>query len=191
MISAPVAATSSGRIALTVAAVPTGMKAGVSIVPCAVVDAAAPRRAVARQEREGEARSCRAAGIEQAGIAIGEEAIALARRHAHRRAFMRSSPAKARDQHEQGRARQMEIGQQQIDRAEAIARRDEERGLAGERRDRAARRRRRFRAGAALVVPTATMRPPRRARGVEARRGRGVDRCPIRRACGGRRCRRP
>ncbi len=45
---APVAATASGVIALTVAAVPTGMKAGVSILPCAVVSRpsrAAPSRA--------------------------------------------------------------------------------------------------------------------------------------------------
>jgi hypothetical protein len=33
MMSAPLALTSSGRIALTVAAVPTGMKAGVRISP--------------------------------------------------------------------------------------------------------------------------------------------------------------
>ena len=46
---------SPGVIALTVAAVPTGMKAGVSIVPCAVVEAAAARRAVARQDLEADA----------------------------------------------------------------------------------------------------------------------------------------
>src|SRR6185369_9195516 len=34
MMSAPLARTSSGRIALTVAAVPTGMKAGVRVSPC-------------------------------------------------------------------------------------------------------------------------------------------------------------
>ena len=37
------------------------------------------------------------------------------------------------DQHEQGRARQVEIGQLQIDRAKPVARQDEEAGLAGER----------------------------------------------------------
>ncbi len=42
-ISAPVSATDCGSIAFTVPAVPTGMKAGVSIVPCAVV--MRPRRA--------------------------------------------------------------------------------------------------------------------------------------------------
>src|SRR3954469_20678517 len=40
---APVRATASGVIALTVAAVPTGMKTGVSMTPCAVVSQ--PRRA--------------------------------------------------------------------------------------------------------------------------------------------------
>src|SRR5216683_3077140 len=45
---APVAATPSGVIAFTVPAVPIGMKAGVSIAPCAVVSRptrAAPSRA--------------------------------------------------------------------------------------------------------------------------------------------------
>src|SRR5216684_5316633 len=49
MISAPVAATSSGRIAFTVAAVPTGMKAGVSTIPCAVC--IRPRRAAPSRAR--------------------------------------------------------------------------------------------------------------------------------------------
>ena len=43
MMSAPLARTSSGRIALTVAAVPTGMKAGVRISPRAI--AMTPARA--------------------------------------------------------------------------------------------------------------------------------------------------
>ena len=73
----------------------------------------------------------------------------------------------------------MEIGEQQIDGAEAIARRDEERGLAGERRDAAGPRRRRFREGAALVVPTRDDAPAARARAVEPRRRRRIDACPI------------
>jgi hypothetical protein len=36
MMSAPAARTSSGRIAFTVAAVPTGMNAGVRISPCCI-----------------------------------------------------------------------------------------------------------------------------------------------------------
>src|SRR5260370_8430207 len=49
MISAPVAATSSGRIALTVAAVPTGIKAGVSTARSAVC--IGPRRAAPSRAR--------------------------------------------------------------------------------------------------------------------------------------------
>ena len=47
----------------------------------------------------------------------------------------RLQPGERRHQHEQRRARQMEIGQQDIDRAKAIARRDEDRGLARKRLD--------------------------------------------------------
>ena len=54
-ISAPVSATDCGIIAFTVPAVPTGMKVGVSTVPCAVVEAAAARGAVGAQELEGQA----------------------------------------------------------------------------------------------------------------------------------------
>ena len=52
-ISAPVSATDCGSIALIVPAVPSGMKAGVSTVPCAVRDAAATGGAVAGQKLEG------------------------------------------------------------------------------------------------------------------------------------------
>ena len=54
MMSAPDARTSSGRIALTVAAVPTGMKAGVRISPRCM--AMTPVRAApsVRGDREGE-----------------------------------------------------------------------------------------------------------------------------------------
>ena len=54
MMSAPDARTSSGRIALTVAAVPTGMKAGVRISPrsIAIVPArAAPSVALMLKEK--------------------------------------------------------------------------------------------------------------------------------------------
>jgi len=43
--------------------------------------------------------------------------------------------AESRHQHEQRRARQMEIGQKDIDRAKAIARRNEDRRLTGKRLD--------------------------------------------------------
>src|SRR6185437_1008648 len=72
--------------------------------------------------------------MKQAGIAIAEEAVVrgdgvgVSRSHA-------VEPSESGDQHEERRARQMEVGEQDIDRAEAIARRDEQRGLAGERAD--------------------------------------------------------
>ena len=55
-MSAPVAATLSGSIALTVAAVPTGMKAGVRICPRGVSMTplrAAPSVAVREKEKRG------------------------------------------------------------------------------------------------------------------------------------------
>ncbi len=56
MMSAPLARTSSGRIALTVAAVPTGMKAGVRISPRGIAIEAGARGAVGGADRKGEAR---------------------------------------------------------------------------------------------------------------------------------------
>ena len=72
----------SGYSALTVPAVPTGMKAGVRISPRGV--AISPRRAPPSVvvQREGEARRLigSAAGRkEQAGVAVGIEAVAGAR----------------------------------------------------------------------------------------------------------------
>src|SRR3546814_1056286 len=53
MMSAPVACTSSGRIAFTVAAVPTGMKAGVRILPrCIVIAPVRALPSVAEMEKE-------------------------------------------------------------------------------------------------------------------------------------------
>ena len=54
MMSAPVAATSSGNMALTVAPVPTGMKAGVRMMPRGVAMApvrALPSRALSVKEK--------------------------------------------------------------------------------------------------------------------------------------------
>ena len=56
MMSAPAAATSSGNMALTVAPVPTGMKAGVRMTPRGVAMAPVARLAVPGFEREGEGR---------------------------------------------------------------------------------------------------------------------------------------
>ena len=72
---------------------------------------------------------------------------------------MRSRPERA-DQHEQGRARQMKIGEQRIDGAKAIAGRDEDvrpraDGLIAPCSSAALSRHR------SAVVPTAMMRPPR------------------------------
>ena len=54
MMSAPAARTSAGFIALTVAAVPTGMKAGVRIVAALHRDRAGAGGAVGRGDGEGE-----------------------------------------------------------------------------------------------------------------------------------------
>ena len=83
---------------------------------------------------------------QQAGVAVGIEAIAafdgmcIGCAHA-------LQPGKGRNQHEQGRARQVEIGHQDIHGLEAVAGGDEDRGIAGERRDRS------ILAGGALQEP--------------------------------------
>ena len=82
---------------------------------------------------------------------------------------MRRKAAEGADQHEQGRARQVEVGQQPRGGAEPVAGGDEDRGLAGEGRSVPS-------SSAALsssrsaVVPTATIRPPAAARGVQRAR---------------------
>ena len=80
---------------------------------------------------------------------------------------MRVEPGERRHQHEQRRARQMEVGHQHVDGLEAIAGRDEDRRLAGERPRSRRRRPRRVSSSRSEVVPTATMRPPARAHVVE------------------------
>src|SRR5271166_5155319 len=136
-MSAPRALTVSGRIALTVAAVPTGMKAGVRMTPRDVV--ISPSRAEPSTARTAKETSSVMPTSDllfcptdqEAGVAVGIEAITrfdrmrIGRPHA-------LEPAEGADEHEERRARQMEIGQEGVDRAEAVARRDEDRGLAGE-----------------------------------------------------------
>ncbi len=90
--------------------------------------------------------ACRA--MQQTGVAIGIETIA-GRNRMRIGALHRLQPAERRHQHEQRRARQVEIGEHQVHGAEAIARRDEDRGLAGERLDRCRRPPPRFPASAA------------------------------------------
>src|SRR3989337_514023 len=89
MMSAPAAATSSGNMALTVAPVPTGMKAGVRTIPRGIVIVpvrALPSRALPEKEiRSANRRSFHLSpggeGVlsraKQAGIAIGVKAVAL------------------------------------------------------------------------------------------------------------------
>ena len=68
----------------------------------------------------------------------------------------------------------MEIGHQQIDRAEPVARQNEQRRLAGEWLKRAVVGSRRVSNRRRLVVPTATTRPPLRRAALIAVRGAAV-----------------
>src|SRR5688572_2247931 len=132
MMSAPVARTWSVNMALTVAAVPTGMKAGVRMLPRDV--AISPRRAppscVVRMKLKGAVmrasswagQPCKAVfgGPEQRRVAIGIEAV-TAGNGVGISVFHGLQAGKGRHQHEQRRARQVEIRQQQIDGFEAVA----------------------------------------------------------------------
>ena len=193
---APVAATASGVIALTVAAVPTGMKAGVSMAPCAVVSRpsrAAPSRAriskpivtapAPGRRNLDRGRPARIAGrrpairgrrcLDQAGVAVGEKAVALGD-GVRVGGLDPVEPGQRRDQHQQRRARQVEIGQQHVDRAKPVARQDEQPRLAVEGPDLAA-----FGGGAFEEAHAGRAdrddAPAGRARGVDAGGGFGVD----------------
>ena len=184
-----------GYIAFTVPAVPTGMKAGVRTTPRGMRISPVRAEPVGLGDGEGDdslseppiAHAVRFA-LDSPFARGRREAAGRRRRrsrsgspprsHARRPPACASRPAEGADQHEQRRARQMEVGHQHVDGAEAVAGRDEDVGLAGERRDRAVRRARRSRAAAATVVPTATMRPPARPRGVERRGGVAPTPCP-------------
>ena len=127
-----------GRMPLTVACVPTGMKAGVATAPCGVP--ISPRRAapsVAMSSKEKTSAMLRGRcqdelAEQEAGIAVGVEPVAGGD-GVRIGALHRVEAAERRDQHEQGRARQVEVGQHHVDRAKAVARRDEQGGLARER----------------------------------------------------------
>src|SRR5438270_721950 len=179
MMSAPLARTSSGRMALTVAAVPTGIKAGVRISPrcMAMVPLRAPpsvaemvkamrviqggrlgadMHSINRGERglnshsqywrnqgpepnpHARAPILRAVGRNRSATAVAEavEAIAGLDRVGVRR-FHDIEPHQRADQDEQRRARQMEVGNEPVDRPEAVAGRDEDGRVAFERTDRA------------------------------------------------------
>src|SRR5882762_2704816 len=136
-MSAPVSATDSGSIAFTVAAVPTGMNAGVSTAPRSrrrMPERAAPL--LATISKANSLMRCPSAQLsgsrrpeQETGVAIGIEAVALGNgfRVSRLHGF---DAAKRADEHEEGRARQVEIRQKNVDRLEAIAGRDEQRGLA-------------------------------------------------------------
>ena len=149
---------SSGVIALTVPYVPTGMKMGVSTTPRGNVRR--PRRAPPSGAEQFKLHSheLHDRRVQEHRVTITEETIAL-RNGVPIGAHDCIEAAERADQHQQGRFGQMKVGQQRIDDAEPIARRDEQSRLAFERLQRA---------GCAAdsrvrttVVPTATTRPPR------------------------------
>src|SRR5215813_1908104 len=113
------------------------MKAGVRTTPRAVMISptrAAPSVAISRNEK-GRAMTVYLSE-QQASVAIRVEAVIVRDRMlvgvAHH-----LEPAEGADQHKQRRTRQMKIGQDRIDRAKTITGCDEQRRLAGERRQRA------------------------------------------------------
>src|ERR1700683_640620 len=121
-MSAPSARTSPGYIALTVAAVPSGMNAGVRMTPRGVEIApvrAGPSRAETVKAKtsvtsvfrgRADRRSFRPPRArQQARIAVAVEAIARLDRM-NVGAPDRLQPTECAGQHEQRRARQMEVG---------------------------------------------------------------------------------
>ena len=166
-MAAPVARTASAVIAFTVPAVPTGMKAGVGTSPCAVCSTparAAPSVAAMRWE------NAVTALVPTGRRRHRSRSDSPPRSRAHRRAHPLGA-GKGADQHEQRRTRQMEVGQQQIDRAEPVARHDEQRGVAGKRADASVVRRRGLQQAEAGGAHRHHA-PARRARGID--RGGGV-----------------
>src|SRR3990167_3932951 len=124
---APAARRSSGERLFTAPRVPTGMNTGVSTAPWGVTRR--PQRAA-----PSVARSLN----NERGVAVGVEAVARADRVSVR-LHDQLPPRERADQHEERRARQVEVGQEDVHRAEAEAGRDVEGGLAGERGDAAGR----------------------------------------------------
>src|SRR5579885_1654508 len=108
MMSAPDWTTCSTVSAFTVPAVPTGMNAGVRISPLGVVRTPARARPSLAEMRNGNAATL-GGPPEQARIAVGIEPVTGRKR-------MRIGLAhpletrKGGHQHEEGRARQMEVG---------------------------------------------------------------------------------
>src|SRR2546427_3426926 len=138
---APAARRSSGARLLTAPRVPTGMKTGVSTTPWAVVrrpQRAAPSLATTSKRiclrPPSVAPASRTSLYQQTRVAVRVEAIARADRVRVR--FQDQLTARKRcHEHEERRARQVEIRQQRVHDAEAIARRDVDPGIALERPD--------------------------------------------------------
>src|SRR5712672_625646 len=112
---------SSGAIAFTEPAVPTGMNCGVSTVPWG--SASLPRLAwPSRWVTENTP-----ALYDQHRVAVAEETVALA----HRLPVGGEDSIETRErghQHEERRAGQVEVGEEPVHGAKAVARRDEEIG---------------------------------------------------------------
>src|SRR6516165_3251636 len=120
------------------------MKAGVRTTPCAVAISparAAPSLAIRRNENEPAIAAY--LSEQQASVAIGVKAVIVGDSVVVGAAHDIES-AECADQNEQGRTRQMKIGQHRVDGAEAITGSDEQSGLTGKRRERAVIARRAF-----------------------------------------------
>src|SRR5437764_7727002 len=133
-IWAPAARRSSGLRLFTAARVPTGMKAGVSTTPCAVTRR--PRRAAPSLATTSNASALTtgatgAGSYDQRRVAIGVEPVA-GRERMTVGAQDRLAAGEGGHQHQQRGARQVEIRQQRVDDAEAMARPDVDRRVAVE-----------------------------------------------------------
>ena len=131
-ISAPISRRSAGVRLLTTPSVPTGMNAGVSTTPCAVWSRprrASPSRATSSNDGTRSRHALTPSAIEH-GVAVAVEAVAggdgvgVGREHP-------LAAGEGRDQQEQRRARQVEVREERVDRAELVARHDGQIGPAG------------------------------------------------------------
>src|SRR2546425_1143 len=136
---APAARRSSGARLLTAPRVPTGMNTGVSTTPWLVVrrpQRAAPSLATTSKRicltPPGAAPGSRTPLQQETRVAVGVEAIARANRVRVR--LQDQLPARERrDEHEERGARQVEVRQERVHDAEAVARRDIDAGVTLER----------------------------------------------------------
>ena len=122
--------------------------------------------------------------LDQAGVAIGKEAVAGGHRVSIG-GLDPIEPGECGDQHEQGRARQVEVGQQHVDRPEPVAGQNEQSGLAGKGSDLAILGRRAFEEPQA-GCPDGDDAPAGAARRRDTLRGFGRKARPIRHASCGR-----